>query len=923
MELSLESLLNETNQIPDKIAKIEEGTCGYNTDAKTGKEFKTPGGLKMKKDPYGLSAFALELVKEFNNDVNEVGELSAAPYIDINSASPRFDDLELDGNELFGTVTYDFSAGDNFYDVIFEYDYDSELNKNIVKVDFTANESYEMTNSNEPYRIMATVFSLIKKELAKDIVKDNLDILLYTPAETKTKGSEAVRLRGINQRNELYKAFFKKNIPYIKVEETPNETRFYLKENQLNEAVRCKAIFNTPQNELVPFIKTLTQFMDENIDIRPLPKVKFIDDEANASKVLGKTAHYDPQNCAITLYITDRHPKDILRSFAHEMIHHMQNMQGRLGNISTQNINQDDNLKGLEEEAYQLGNIMLRSWENSQDKIDEVKLQPSNTGVGSKLKVTFTLDPSYFFYPKDIKSIDDVNERHFGGWINSKGLPKMQGDLYRNDSSNVILSVILTNTNTPYEYVDAWGDKLDSLKIPYKDKFLTQGRAYGITNIDVAKYIILNIEQPTNEIKVQPKNTGVVGALTSEEKEWISNQVYNIDRDYLPNNTDSDTPLEYAFIDRKGIEDDIKKEYMTFKDLELFDSIYRKLKNKIYAFNHGHDYKIRKYPEDYDLRDAVVRADFENNNPELTVTLSDRLDGSHGSEHGAFDKDTGEYLKYSDLDKIGKVDEIKILPGNTGNAPVLTQEEKDWIDKQLIDFDPGDTPEGNPDEPLTYIFIYREYIEGEIEDETMTDKDLEIFDSIYRKLKNKIYVFNMGHDDQVDNYPQLRDSAVQANYNNIPTLNVTWSDRDDDGVPFGAFDKTTGRYIKYFNLDKVDEVKIQPKNTGVGSKPILEFYPNKPNIKTIPDMYSTISTVSISEITGIVKIKDLPPMFADFYLGKNNELMMDLEANSNHLERYDVWIEKLKSLNVPNISKSPFIGDISVEKYFNIKVNPV
>ena len=458
-EIAMDHLFEDPKYY-DKLSKIEEGTCGYNTDAKTGKEFKTPGGIKMKKDPYGLSAFALELVKEFNNDVNEVGELSAAPYIDINSASSRFDDLELDGNELFGTVTYDFSAGDNFYDVIFEYDYDSELNKNIVKVDFTANESYEMTNSNEPYRIMATVFSLIKKELAKDVVKDNLDILLYTPAETKTKGSEAVRLRGINQRNELYKAFFKKNIPYIKVEETPNETRFYLKENQLNEAIRCKAIFNTPQNELVPFIKTLTQFMDENIDIRPLPKVKFIDDEANASKVLGKTAHYDPQNCAITLYITDRHPKDILRSFAHEMIHHMQNMQGRLGNISTQNINQDDNLKGLEEEAYQLGNIMLRSWENSQDKIDEVKLQPSNTGVGSKLKVTFTLDPSYFFYPKDIKSIDDVNERHFGGWINSKGLPKMQGDLYRNDSSNVILSVILTNTNTPYEYVEAWKNKL-------------------------------------------------------------------------------------------------------------------------------------------------------------------------------------------------------------------------------------------------------------------------------------------------------------------------------------------------------------------------------------------------------------------------------------------------------------------------------
>jgi N-acetylneuraminate synthase/sialic acid synthase len=78
-------------------------------------------------------------------------------------------------------------------------------------------------------------------------------------------------------------------------------------------------------------------------------------------------------------------------------------------------------------------------------------------------------------------------------------------------------------------------------------------------------------------------------------------------------------------------------------------------KNKIYIFNYGHDPKIKNYPEDYDLRDAIVRADFENNNPELTVTLSDRADGSYGSEYGAFDKDTGEYLKYSDLDKIGKI----------------------------------------------------------------------------------------------------------------------------------------------------------------------------------------------------------------------------------------------------------------------------
>ena len=320
-----------------------------------------------------------------------------------------------------------------------------------------------------------------------------------------------------------------------------------------------------------------------------------------------------------------------------------------------------------------------------------------------------------------------------------------------------------------------------------------------------------------------------------------------------------------------------------------------------------------------------MRSEYNNNNPELIITISDRLDGSYGSEYGAFDKDTGEYLKYSDLDKIGKVDEVKIQPKNTGVGSNLTQEEKDWIDDKVTVFGSLGSfdeyiPSQNPDKLFTYKFIYKSEIERNIKEGYMTSKDLEIFNSIYRKLKNIIYIFNNGYDPQVNNYPQLRDSIVKSG--DGPELTVTWSNSNDDGENFGAFDKTTGQYIKYSDLSKVDEVKIQPKNTGVGSKITLEFYPDKPNIKTISDMYSTISTVSIAYIMGIVKTKDLPPMFADFYLYKN-ELMMDLEVNSEHPERYDAWVKKLKSLNVPNDFRPPFISNINVEKYFNIKVNPI
>jgi hypothetical protein len=80
---------------------------------------------------------------------------------------------------------------------------------------------------------------------------------------------------------------------------------------------------------------------------------------------LGKTAYYSPSDKSITLYTFGRHPKDVLRSFAHEMVHHEQNLNGTLGNIGTTNTNEDGSLDKIEREAYEKGNIMLRNWEDS------------------------------------------------------------------------------------------------------------------------------------------------------------------------------------------------------------------------------------------------------------------------------------------------------------------------------------------------------------------------------------------------------------------------------------------------------------------------------------------------------------------------------------------------------------------------------
>jgi len=114
-----------------------------------------------------------------------------------------------------------------------------------------------------------------------------------------------------------------------------------------------------------PYIGSILEYMlDQGMKIHPLPEVKIRYDEQEANDFFGKTAYYDPNKKEVILYAMGRLPKDVCRSFTHEMIHHMQNLEGRLGHIGTSNTNEDDHLQDIEKEAYLKGNMTFRNWED-------------------------------------------------------------------------------------------------------------------------------------------------------------------------------------------------------------------------------------------------------------------------------------------------------------------------------------------------------------------------------------------------------------------------------------------------------------------------------------------------------------------------------------------------------------------------------
>jgi len=116
-----------------------------------------------------------------------------------------------------------------------------------------------------------------------------------------------------------------------------------------------------------PMIKQFLPFAQKRMGFSQPPKLFLRGDDKNAQNPLGKTAYYDPGQKSITVYITGRHPKDVMRSISHELVHHAQNCRGefdkphQMGDGYAQN---DKHMREMEREAYEIGNMCFRDWED-------------------------------------------------------------------------------------------------------------------------------------------------------------------------------------------------------------------------------------------------------------------------------------------------------------------------------------------------------------------------------------------------------------------------------------------------------------------------------------------------------------------------------------------------------------------------------
>lgn len=100
------------------------------------------------------------------------------------------------------------------------------------------------------------------------------------------------------------------------------------------------------------------------LGLKDLPKI-YLDDSKNEAISNRSFGGYRPAMKSITVNTADRHPADVYRTLAHELVHYKQHMEGRLTSDAGETGDKFEN------EANTLAGIIMRNYGRKNPRIYE------------------------------------------------------------------------------------------------------------------------------------------------------------------------------------------------------------------------------------------------------------------------------------------------------------------------------------------------------------------------------------------------------------------------------------------------------------------------------------------------------------------------------------------------------------------------
>lgn len=257
---------------------------------------------------------------------------------------------------------------------------------------------------------------------------------------------------------------------------------------------------NIPGWSFKDYLKSFLKYAIQHMNIQPLPRLILIkDDVKNAEEMLGMTGYYNPTDKSVTLFTLGRHPKDILRTLAHELVHHEQNLEDRLDHSQTTDTNKDSKLSSIEDEAYLKGSRIFRHWE------DQLK-EPMNE--------MYFLDDHKFNQPKTF--VDKLCESLHEITLNPSNAAEIYGDLTNGkfQVGDIIYVYDIAQVKNPY---NDGGDFYNIMFHP-KDNVTSipqQGKENYIKILNTMYKVILDFSK-----EIEPEYIGIASLDNNDTKNY-------------------------------------------------------------------------------------------------------------------------------------------------------------------------------------------------------------------------------------------------------------------------------------------------------------------------------------------------------------------------------------------------------------------
>lgn len=372
-----------------------------------------------------------------------------------------------------------------------------------------------------------------------------------------------------------------------------DEPTCYIGKGKNDEYYHMHEDKNTKENDestskkLKSRMHEIENFMyDNGLNVKPFPKIELRWEEQEGLFV--PTGFYSPSDRLVTIFCNGRHPKDILRSFAHEMIHHSQNLNGIELNFTTNDdVKDNKRLEKIEAQAYKDGNVLFRKWTEYEKKklneslfvgegLDADEVDLTSFEIKNKLNPKFwkdgRLDSRIRMKLLDIA--DDFIETLGIPWVETKDII-ITGSIanynWNNKYSDIDLHVVID-----FDDVDERHDFVERYFKAQKNQWNSEHENLKICGFPVEVYVQDVHEEHTS-----------TGEYSLENDEWIEIPDRNkmksskIDKDYIKNKVSKYATkidkLYSSYINNSG---DIERlENIKDKASKLFDKIKLERKN--------------------------------------------------------------------------------------------------------------------------------------------------------------------------------------------------------------------------------------------------------------------------------------------------------------------------------------------------------